>query len=65
MLKGFFLERLRECFQWFKESNMERICCELRRRKFDKERNRLLPNGTPILVDEWSIQNHIEEYLAS
>ena len=32
----FFLKRLRECFQWFTESNMKRICCELGRSEFDK-----------------------------
>ena len=32
----FFLERLRECFQWFIESNMKYICFELGRSEFNK-----------------------------
>ena len=32
----FFLQRLREYFQWFTESHMKRICCELGCSEFNK-----------------------------
>ena len=52
----FFLEQLREYFQWFPESNMQRICCKLVCSEFNKTSETSCYH-TKSCANEWICHN--------